>query len=347
MVDRSLSLITGGSGYFGTLLRNSLHEKGKEVKIFDLFDADDRPKGVSFIQGDIQNYDEILKACKGVKTVFHCVAQVPLAKDKSKFYGVNVNGTENLLKASLEAGVQKIVLLSSSAIFGIPEQNPVNEKTLPNPVEDYGKAKLEGERLAEQYAKEFGLDVTIIRPRTILGHGRLGIFQLLFDWISKGSNVYVFDKGKNTYQFIHADDLADACIKAAERPGFSVYNIGAEKYCSMYESLEGLIKYANSGSKVKSLPMKPAVLLMKYLSKLNLAPFAPYHWLMYGHSLYFDISKAKKELNWQPKWGNVDMLCNSYDWYLKHKNELKSKKEGSLHSKPVKEGILAILRWIS
>ncbi|MBI2821328.1 MAG: NAD-dependent epimerase/dehydratase family protein [Acidobacteria bacterium] len=340
------TLVTGGSGYFGSLLRDRLRASGHAVAVFDLMDADDRPPDVAFFQGDIRNFNQIRQALDRVEVVYHCVAQVPLARDPALFRSVNIQGTENLLKAALDAGVRKIVLLSSSAVFGIPEKNPVDETAEPHPAEEYGQAKLEGERLAEDYSRRYGLDVTVIRPRTILGHGRLGIFQILFDWVARGKNVYVLGRGDNVYQFVHADDLADACMRAADRPGFAVYHIGAERFGTMRESLQGLIEHAGTGSRVRSLPMRPAVTAMELLSGLRLLPFAAYHWLMYGRSLYFDVSRAKRELSWQPRWGNVEMLCQSYDWYLAHRAEV-AKAGGSVHRSPVRQGILSFLRWIS
>ena len=64
-----------------------------------------------------------------------------------------------------------------------------------------------------------GLDLTIFRPRTILGHGRLGIFAPLFNWIAEGKDVFVLGRGDNHYQFVRAEDLAEACVLAAARPG--------------------------------------------------------------------------------------------------------------------------------
>ncbi|GAI91638.1 unnamed protein product [marine sediment metagenome] len=175
----------------------------------------------------------------------------------------------------------------------------------------------------------------------------MGIFQVVFDWIADGKNAYVLGKGHNRYQFVHADDLAEACILSAEQPGFAIYNVGAERFCSMRESLEGLIAHAATGSRVRSLPLKPAVALMKGLAKLRLVPFAPYHWLMYGRELYFDISRAKLELGWQPKWGNVEMLCQSYDWYLEHRDEIMTTAGGSTHRTGVRQGLLKVLKWLS
>ena len=337
------ALITGGAGYFGSLLLRKLIEKDYECVIFDLNDAEDRPENVEFIQGDIRDYDAVLAACQGVTVVHHNVAQVPLAKDKNAFHTVNYNGTENLLRAALEAGVSKVVHTSSSAIFGIPDKNPVTEETPPRPGEAYGQAKYEGEQLCKSYVEK-GLDVSIIRPRTIMGHGRLGIFQILFEWIYEGSNVPVFGKDENIYQFVHADDLAEACILAGEKAGSETFNCGAESFGSMREVLEALCKHANTGSKVSSVPMAPAVIGMKLTSALGLSPLGAYHSLMYGNSMYFDISKAKKVLSWAPKYSNEEMFIDSYNWYVEHREAVLSSTTGSHHRRGVKQGVLGLVK---
>jgi nucleoside-diphosphate-sugar epimerase len=224
----------------------------------------------------------------------------------------------------------------------VPRENPVTEETVPNPGEAYGRAKLEGETLCGRWKDK--LDISIIRPRTILGHGRLGIFQILFEWIRQGANIPVLGHGDNLYQFVHADDLAEACIRAGERPGFSVYNCGAEKFGTMRETLEALCQFAGTGSNVQSVPMTPAVLGMKLTSLLGLSPLGPYHALMYGRSMYFDISKAKKELNWQPRYSNIEMFIESYKWYLCHRDQVLSARGASHHRSAVREGVLRLVR---
>ena len=217
-MSTSRVLITGGSGYFGSLLRDRLLDRGQAVRVFDLADANDRPAAVEFALGDIRDENRVRVACDGCDVIYHCVAQVPLAKDRHLFESVNIDGTENLLKAALAAKARKVIYVSSSAVFGAPKSNPVTEQTAPAPAEAYGRAKLAGETLCARYGQQ-GLDVSIIRPRTIMGHGRLGIFQILFEWIRTGYNVPVLGRGDNTYQFVHADDLAEACILAASRGG--------------------------------------------------------------------------------------------------------------------------------
>jgi nucleoside-diphosphate-sugar epimerase len=337
-----LHLVTGGSGYFGCLLVRRLLAAGHRVRVFDLNDAADRPETVDFVRGDVRDPTILAAACRGVDVVHHNVALVPLAKDKQAFWAVNRDGTRNLLQASLDAGVRKVVNTSSSAVFGVPEKNPVTEDMRPTPQEDYGRAKLAGENLCDEFAGR-GLDVSIVRPRTIMGHGRLGIMQILFEWVRQGRNIPVLGGGRNVYQFVHADDLADAAIRVAARPGPRTYHIGADSFGTMRETLDGLIRHADTGSRVRSVPMLPAVWGMLLTSALGLSPLGPYHALMYGRAMYFDLSRAKSELGWSPRHSNVEMFCESYDWYTAHRDEVLKQTGASHHRSAVKQGVLDLV----
>ncbi len=178
-------LVTGGSGYFGSLLVARLATPGNRVRVLDLNDASDRPSDVEFVRGDVRDMAVVRGAVEGIDVVMNNVAQVPLARDAELLRTVNVDGTANLLGASAAAGVAKVIHTSSSAVFGVPKSNPVMPTTVPSPMEAYGHAKLAAEWACLAAARD-GLDVSIVRPRTILGHGRLGIFGILFDWIADG-----------------------------------------------------------------------------------------------------------------------------------------------------------------
>jgi nucleoside-diphosphate-sugar epimerase len=334
------ALVTGGSGYFGSLVAAELLARGHAVRVLDLADADDRPPEVELVLGDIRDPGAVRSAVDGVDVVFHNVAQVPLVKDPVAFVEVNVLGTQVLLDACADADVAKVVHTSSSAVFGVPRSNPVHEATGPAPAEAYGWAKYEAELLCHR-AADAGLDVSIIRPRTILGHGRLGIFSLVFDFVADGADVFVLGKGDNRYQFVHARDLADACIRAGERPGPRTYNIGAAEFGTMRESLESLVAHAGSRSRVRGVPALPTTIAMRLTAALGLAPFAPYHWIMYGKSMWFDIEPARRELGWEPRYSAAEMFAESYDWFLAHRNDHAG---GSEHRRPVRQGVLAVLK---
>ena len=336
-------LVTGGSGYFGSILADRALDRGDRVRILDLNEPDPRPgAAVEVVIGDVRDLDTVRHATEGADLVLHNVAQVPLAKDRDLFWSVNVVGTANVLLAARDGGVRKVVHTSSSAIFGIPDSNPVLEDTPPKPLEAYGRAKLEAEVLCREASAQ-GLDVSIVRPRTILGHGRLGIMAILFEFVAEGAPVYVLDGGHNRYQFVHAEDLADACLLAGDRPGPAAYNIGTTDFGTMRETLQALVDHAGTGSRVRSLPSAPAALAMQLVSKLGQAPFAPYHWLLYGESLWFDTTKAQTELGWHPTHSNASMVIESYEWFLDHRAEL-GEDGRSHHQSPARLGLLKLLK---
>jgi nucleoside-diphosphate-sugar epimerase len=336
------SLVTGGSGFFGHLLVERLIARGDSVRSFDLTPADDEFPGVDVHLGDIRDAAAVRRACEGIDMVYHNVAQQPLSKNPELMRTVNLDGTRNLLQAAMDGGVRKVIFTSSTAVFGIPAELPIRRSTKPTPVEPYGRTKVAAERLCHDYI-ERGLDITVIRPRTILGHGRLGIFQMLFEWIREGRNVPVMGTGDNRFQFVHALDLAEASILAAQRPGPQVYNIGTDRFGTMREVLEALCRHAGTGSLVKSVPDAPVRWLMAGAGRLGLSPLGAYHYLAYGKPNYFDIADAVSELGWHPAWSNEEAMIASYDWYLANRDEvLSSKWQASPHKSAVKQGILRL-----
>jgi nucleoside-diphosphate-sugar epimerase len=295
------TVVTGGHGYFGSELVSHLLEAGDSVRVLDIDPYGRQPPDVDVVVADVRDGPAVATAIAGADTVYHCVAAVPLARDPAALRSVNVDGTESVLRACRANGVAKVVHLSSSAVFGVPDSNPVLRDTVPKPLEPYGAAKLAAEWACLRAAAE-GLDVTIVRPRTIVGHGRLGIFAILFDW--------------NRYQFVHADDLAALCRRAATRPGATIYNAGTDRFGTMRQAIGHVCEHAGTGARVRSLPIRPAAAAMRVTARLGLTPFAPYHWLMYGREMWFDIEHARAELNWQPRFSNDEMLAESYDWYV-------------------------------
>ena len=341
----STVLVTGGSGYFGSLLVERLLDAGHRVRVFDLNDVDDRPGGVEFVTGDIRDAPVVRDAVDGVDVVMHNVAQVPLARDLHELRSVNVDGTRRLLEASADAGVAKVIHTSSSAVFGVPETNPVLPTTVPSPMEAYGHAKLAAEWACLDAARE-GLDVSIVRPRTILGHGRLGIFGILFDWIADGDDPIVLGDGSNRYQFVHSDDLADVCILAAEQDGPGIFNVGTDRFGTMRETLEALCRHAGTGAVVRSVPAGPAAVAMAVSARLGLTPFAPYHWLMYSKSMWFDLEHLHEQLGWTPNWSTDDMFAQSYDWFVANRDAADDER-ASHHRRSARQGALQLVKRAS
>jgi nucleoside-diphosphate-sugar epimerase len=293
--------------------------------------------------GDIRDPEAVAAACDGVEIVHHNVAQVPIAKDKALFESVNTVGSKVLADQCVRSGVKSLVYTSSSAVFGVPKSNPVTSQTSPEPAEAYGFAKYHAEKIFSQIASE-KIGVTTIRPRTILGTGRLGIFQILFEWVYQGKNIPVLGDGQNIYQFVHAEDLAAACIAAADCRGHQTYNIGAKIFGSMRDTLEALVKHAGTASKVVSVNKPLAKIGMDVSSVLGLSPLGPYHSLMYGESMYFDLKDAEQDLGFEPRYSNIDLFIETYDWYVNNRDQILSGAiAGSKHQRRLRQGLLSLI----
>jgi len=330
-------LVTGGSGYLGSALIDHISTKFNNVSNFDQNENYDHKN--SFIKGDILDIDQIIKATKGIDIIYHCIAKVPITKNKNEFVKVNELGTENLLKAAKINKVKKVVYVSSSAVFGIPSKIPILEDDERIPIEQYGLSKKKGEDLCFAYMKS-GLDITIIRPRTILGEKRLGIFSILFEWIEQNKKVPVLNNGKNHYQFIDIRDLVDAIYKSSIQTGSNVFNIGSEEFDTINNTLRALIEYVNSESIIKNIDQNFMFKMLTVLSKMNFIPLQDYHLKVYGESVFFDISRAKKILQWSPKFTSTESMIESYKSYIFQKKNGSLDKENSPHNSILKKGLL-------
>lgn len=341
-----LHLVTGGSGFLGNLIALRLLERGERVRVVDIWKDTKQPNDIEFVNCDIRDQNGIASAMQGVDVVHHNVALVPLTKSGKKFREVNVVGSEIAAQEAVKAGVKGFIHMSSSAIYGVPRELPITETTPTTPVEIYGRGKLAGERIVRKTLQEAGMPLVIIRPRTILGHGRLGIFQILFEWIRENRNVYVVGSGNVGFQFVHAHDLMDFYMLALDSEQAGAYNVGSDRFGTLREALETLVQHARSTSRVRSLPVLPTVQSLRLLDWLNLSPLAPWHYLTYHEAFYFDV-KPLLQMGWKPQYSNDEMLAESFDWFLSHRHDGDTEGAQSPHRKSVKELALRVLKMFS
>jgi nucleoside-diphosphate-sugar epimerase len=341
-------LITGGAGFFGSLLKQALLDKGYQCVSVDLEKDDALHENLTVIQGDIRDLNAMRNLFQqhNFETVFHCAAILAHAvKDKDFLWTSNVDGTRNIAELAKEFNVKSIIFTSSNCLWAQNFHRPVKEDDIPNPVEIYGKSKLEGEKILNQYSDS--VNIVIFRCPTIIDSGRLGLLSILFEFIDEGRKVWVVGGGKNQYQFIYAQDLIEACIKAADYGKSNIFNIGSENVKSFREIYGYVIGKAGTKARVASLPKKLSILGMKLAYSLGISPLGPYQYKMIAEDFEFDISKIKRELNWAPTMTNEDMLYKSYKYYHDNRNEINSRKNVSAHKQSAKMGIIKLLKWLS
>jgi nucleoside-diphosphate-sugar epimerase len=314
-------LITGGSGFLGNLIARRLHARGESARILDVWEDPSRPKEIEFVKCDIRDVNGVAAAMRGVDVVHHNVALVPLTKAGAEFRSVNVDGSRIAAEQAVKVGVKTFIHMSSSAIFGAPEKCPVTNDSPFHPVEIYGRAKLAGELAVREIAEKGAMPLIVIRPRTILGEGRLGIFQILFQWISENRKIYVIGNGNQKFQFVHAHDLMDAYLLAMDAGKPGVYNVGTDRFGTLRESLEHVISHARSTSRVASLPAGITINTLRVLDWLRLSPLAPWHYLTYHKAFHFDVQPLL-DLGWKPRYSNDEMFRESWDWFVQNKDRL-------------------------
>jgi nucleoside-diphosphate-sugar epimerase len=348
----SLHLVTGGAGFVGSALADSLQKCGQNVRVFDINIPETQLPGVEYVRGDILSESNLAHAMRGVSYVHHAAAVVPLHRTREDFHRINFAGTKNTYLAARDAGVKHFCYISTSAVYGMvgSADCPMKLDFAPAPLTAYGKSKLAAEQfIVESQVLAGAPSYSILRPRTVIGPGRLGLLQLLFEWIRLGCHVYLPGDGMNKYQLLDVRDLAQASVSAAMGSIQGTFLLGAEVFGTLFEDLSSLCSHAQSRSQVRQVhPIFTASL--DFCNRIGLSPLSRWHIQTSQHNFYFDLTKAQTELNWRPKYSNQQMLAESFDWYLANRHHVASHETSSLHQRPLNWGILALTkvggRWM-
>lgn len=340
--------VTGGSGFVGTLLLQKLLDAGHQVSSIDLLPANIQHPRLDAVVGDIRDraaLDAIY--AKGVPdAVFHCAALLAHGSiTEAELMSHNAEGTRVLAEATADAGVRKLVYLSSNCLWGHGFDKPVTESEEPAPCEPYGVSKLEGERVLARLGNR--LESVAIRCPTIIDEGRLGLLAILFEFISDNNRVPLVGKGDNQYQFIYAADLLDAMLRAADCSGSHVFGIGSDNVPSMAGCFQHVIDGAGSRSRLWRLPKAPMIWAMKLAHLLRISPLGPYHYRMIASSFVFDTTAIKRELGWKPSLTNGEMMLKAYNYFHTNRAEIAARDNVSAHRQATKMGVIRVLKAIS
>jgi len=340
-------MITGGAGFLGINLARWLLGRGHEVTSLDVspFDYADCKDRVNRITGDIRDPATVVQAVEGAEIVVHTAAALPLYK-KEDIFSTDVDGTRNVMEAAHKAGAERVVHISSTAVYGIPDHHPLYEDDRLDGVGPYGEAKIQAEQVCLEY-RQRGMCVPILRPKTFIGPERLGVFAMLYDWAKDGRGFPIIGKGRNRYQLLDVEDLCDAIGLAAtldENIVNETFNIGAAEFGTIKEDFQAVLDYAGHGKRVRCLPAGPIVAMLKFLEFLRLSPLYKWVYETAGQESFVAIEKAQKVLGFSPRYSNRDALIRNYQWYLDNLEEF-GQASGISHRVPWKQGILRVAKW--
>ena len=315
-------LVTGGAGYIGSVLVNKLIEQGHEVNVIDDLSNGFREnidRRAKFTEGSILDKGNLNQALEGVEVVYHLAAKIRVEEGEAKpelYKKVNIEGTLDLIKACVDKKINKFIFASTAAVYGDPEEFPVNENSKTNPVNVYGATKLEIDKYLEANAKNMGISTICFRFFNIGGALKTkegswlkikheGATHLIPSILHSSSNkpLLIFGKdwptkdGTPTRDFVHVVDLADALVKALnslDKAGNQVINLGTATGSTVLEVVKTAEKSLNK------------VISYNFASRRAGDSFA----------LVTSNQKAKEILNWQPTKTLSDILIDAQDELL-------------------------------
>jgi len=339
-------LITGGAGFLGINLARHLLAKNERVISYDLapFDYPDCKDRVTDIRGDIRNLEQLSAAMQGVDVVIHTAAALPLYKPED-IYTTDVDGTRNVLQAAKQNNVERVIHISSTAVYGVPDHHPLLETDKMVGVGPYGEAKVKAEEVVQEFRAQ-GMCVPVLRPKSFIGPERLGVFAMLYEWAYEGKNFPVLGSGNNPYQYLAVQDLCDAIYAVSTLPCETVndtFNVGAKIYGTPKTDFQAVLDRAGHGKKIISIPEGPAIFALKTLSALGLSPLYPWVYETVGKESFVSIEKAQKTFGFNPKLSNQDALIENYDWYVANLDKFKNA-SGVSHRVPWKQGALSLAK---
>ena len=332
----------------GINLVRRLLERGYEVTSLDFAPftyADVRDK-VRVVNGDIRHPAAVNRAVKDADIVVHCAAALPLYSP-SDIRTTDVDGTRNVLEAAATHGIKRVVHISSTAVYGIPDHHPLLEDDPVCGVGPYGEAKVMAEEVCIEYRQD-GICVPIIRPKSFIGPERLGVFALLFDWADDGKNFPILGNGNNLYQLLDVDDLCDAVLICAEQDSSAVndtFNIGAAEYGTMKDDFQAVLDAAGHGKKIRCFPEAPMIFALRTLERLGVSPLYKWVYETAGKESFVSIDKAVRQIGFKPKYSNKDALLRNFSWYLENKHTFENA-SGVSHRVPWSQGALRIAKAV-
>lgn len=327
-------LVTGGTGFIGSHLAERLLERGEKVRVLAMNEPIDqielenaamlREKGVEIFHGDLRDKGSLEKAVKDTIVVFHLGAiSRPMKIPKEIYYDVNRDGTRNLLEVCRDKNLEKFVHVSTVSTLGVSaDGRPLKEDEFQDLTDDYGLSKKEGEKIALEYHREHRLPVVVVRPPLTYGP-RCMVRLIMFKYTQK--RIFpLFNKGKSRMEFCYVDNLVQAILKAESTPNVlgEVFNISDGQSYEIGEIIRGIANAQGvKGPLLSNMPIWLGKVLgfgTEILSKIVgiHPPFSRItaQWMSEDQNVY-DISKAKRVLNYSPEVSLEEGLKKTVDWY--------------------------------
>lgn len=351
----STVLVTGAAGMLGRHLVQRLLRENHRVVALDVAEEidglcvsvtgrDEHPRLVP-VRADVRDTAAVTAAASGARYVVHAAAALPSYPD-DEIADVDVGGTESVLTAARAADVDRVVHVSSTAVYGLPDHVPTPEDAPFGPVDPYSRAKIRAE-LACRAARRDGQTVAVLRPKTFLGPHRLGLFSMLFQWADEGRAFPLLDGGRYRSQMLDVDDLVEAVLLVMTRPAADVdtdFNIAADRFGTLAEDFQAVLDAAGYGRRVRSIPAAAALPVLRALDAAGLSPV--YRRLLgkVCRESCVSTDRAREVLGFRPRWSNRATILRTYRWWRENQAVVTARAPGRTHRAPWKQGALRVAK---
>lgn len=318
-----MMLVTGGAGYVGGHLARALAERGEKVRILDVQKTKYVPEGAEFVKGDMRSKETVRKCLKEVDTVFHVAFVQSLSKlPEAERWDININGSENVFRESVAAGVRRFVHTSTIEIYGTNPPFPCPEDApTDRPVGWYGRHKLEAEKILWRYHRDHGLPATAVRMPTICGPGYYNHRPTLdlLDRILDHKIVPMAGKGDIPGDFVYFEDVLRGHLLCAEKEKAvgEAFNISTDRSSTHLEIVQALIRAANSRSRIVHVPRSFAVPMLDITRLLGLHDLPRYQYDYLFHPNVYSVEKAKRLLGYRPTKSAAEAAVELMKGYMK------------------------------
>ena len=316
-------VVIGGGGFTGGWLVQDLRRDDCEVLVCDVQGQPEvEQAGASFLRVDVTDDKSVATLPLTSDDIVYMLAArqyhlaVPRRGRGDFFEAVNLEGLRLVLEHMRRCGCHRMVYFSTDMVYGIPKAIPVGVDHERNPLGEYGLSKKKSEDLVFEYRKQ-GMNITIFRPRLIIGPGRLGVLTRLFDAILKNLPVPLIGNGSNSYQMVSVFDCVSA-IRCAVAKGIpnGQYNLGSDNPPSVHRLLGQLIREKGSRSALIKTPGGLVKLVLAGLDKLGLTVLYREQFAIADIDYLVDIERTKSELDWKPMHSDQQMIQAAFDEYV-------------------------------
>jgi len=321
---KSITLVTGGKGFLGSYLVSRLSDLGHTIRILARPIKQNNHNGKSHIDtiwGDIRDLETVDRAVNGVDRVIHLVSNFRKGgSDKKEAYAINVQGTENVLKASLKHQVKQVIHCSTIGVHGNVREIPADEETPFNPGDLYQETKLIAEEKVRRFASLNGVPTTIIRPISLIGPGDMRMLKL-FRMIQNGRFVVV-GSGRPYFQPAYIDDVVEGFVRCLGNTAAigNVFIIGGDEYLPLNDLFKLIAEELGVKPPTLRIPLAP-VLWVASLCEIIFTPLGiepPLHRRrvrFFQNNRAFSIKKAKTMLGFRPQVSLREAIRRTIRWY--------------------------------